>query len=243
MAKRPTTFDLRPGRKVGTRYVIESRLGGGAEGEVYQIRELDTAIHRAAKLYFPHRNPRKRTATKHAQKLNALRHCAIVLQYHHSEIVTVRGEKVFAMISDFYDGEPLEHWLHRHRGKRLTPYQALHVLYNLVCGLEDIHARGEYHADVHSQNILIQQRGIRYDLKLIDFYDWGRPARFKQKQDISDAIGVFYECLGGRNHYAKLPKELKYILAGPRHDVILRRFPTITALRHHLENFAWQSVL
>ena len=117
------------------------------------------------------------------------------------------------------------------------------MLYNLVCGIEAVHALGEYHADVHTENILIQQRGVRYDLKLIDFYDWGRPTRAKQRQDILDTIQVFFDCLGGRDHTAKLPQELKYILAGPRQDVIFRRFPTMTRLRHHLENFAWQSVL
>ncbi len=226
------SFNFTPGRKVGPRYVIEARLGGGTEGEVYQIRELDTAIHRAAKFYFPHRDPKRRIAVRHARKLNALRHCPIVLHYHHCEVIAVKGEKVTAMISDFCEGEQLERWLGRHRGKRLTPYQALHVLYNLVCGIEAVHALGEYHADVHTENILIQQRGVRYDLKLIDFYDWGRPTRAKQRQDILDTIQVFFDCLGGRDHTAKLPQELKYILAGPRQDVIFRRFPTMTRLRH-----------
>ncbi len=49
-----------PGRKVGPRYIIESLLGVGSEGEVYQISELETGILRAAKFYFPHRDPKKR---------------------------------------------------------------------------------------------------------------------------------------------------------------------------------------
>jgi hypothetical protein len=243
MAKQIDAFDFRPGRKIGPRYVIESKLGGGTEGEVFQIRELDTGIRRAAKIYYPHRDPKRRSATRHAQKLNKLRYCSIVLQYHHSEIITVKRQRCVAMISDLYAGTPLERWLHKHRRKCLTPYPALHVLYNLVRGLEAVHALGEYHADVHSQNILIQPRGVRYDLKLIDFYDWGRPAPFKQKQDIWDTIQVFFECLGGRTHYAKLPPEIKHILAGPRRDVMFKRFPTMTALRQHLETFEWKSTL
>ena len=237
------TFGFDPGRKVGPRYVIESFLGGGYEGEVYQIRELGTNIRRAAKFYFPHRDPKRNLSIKHAQKLNALRHCSIVLQYHHSEIITVRKQKVVALISDLCEGEPLGRWIGRHRGRRLRPYVALHVLYNLVRGLEAIHTVGEYHADVHIDNILVQPMGVRFDLKLIDFYDWGKPAVYKRRQDITDAIRVFYDCLGGAKHYAKLSSEIKHICGGMRHSLIDKRFPTITALRQHLEAFEWMMML
>jgi len=237
------SFDFPPGRKVGPRYVIESHLGKGSEGEVYQIREIETGILRAAKFYFPHRDPKHRVVVRHAQKLNTLRHCRIVLQYHHSEIITVRKNKVVAMISELCEGQQLEQWVARHRGNRLSPYQALHVLYNLVRGLEAIHAVGEYHADVHSQNILIQPRGIRFDLKLVDFYDWGRASMWKQKQDITDAIRVFHECLGGRRRYAQLPPDVKHVCAGLRRSLLLKRFRSMRALREHLESFEWQTVL
>jgi len=238
-----TTFNFTPGRKVGRGYVIENRLGGGTEGEVYRIRELHTGIHRAAKFYFPHRDPKRKISIRMAQKLNTLRHCPIVLQYHHSEIVTVRKQQVVAMISDLCEGEPLEHWIAHFRGKYLPTYMALHVFFNLVRGLETIHAMGEYHADVHSQNILIRPTGVRFELKLVDFYDWGRPAKHKQRQDIFDAVQVFLECLGGRARLAKLPAEVRYIFGAMRRPTILRRFPTITHLRQHLEMFEWTGVL
>lgn len=236
------SFKFQPGRKVGQHYVIESRLGGGSEGEVYRIREIDTGIVRAAKFYFPHRDPTHKLSIRHAQKLNALRHCEIVLQYHHSQTVTVRKQKVLALISDLCEGEPLEDWIASHRGKRLPPFRALHVLYHLVRGLEAVHAVGEYHADVHSQNILINPRGVRFDLKLIDFYDWGKPARYKQQQDIRDAVGIFHECLGGQRHYASQPREMKYICAGLKRSLLLQRFPTMMALRQHLEDFEWDEL-
>ena len=50
------------------------------------------------------------------------------------------------------------------------------MLYSLACGLEQIHSLGEYHLDVHSENVLIEPHGIRFNLKRIDFYDWGKPA-------------------------------------------------------------------
>jgi tRNA A-37 threonylcarbamoyl transferase component Bud32 len=238
-----TSFDLKPGRKVGQRYVVEANLGKGTEGEVYQIREVDTEIRRAAKIYFPHRDPDHSISIRHAQKLETLRHCPIVLQYHHSEFVTIRRQKTVALISELAEGVQLQKWINRHRGGRLRPYTAMHVLYNLVRGLEAIHALGEYHADVHTENILIQPRGVRFGLKLIDFYDWGRPAKYKQQQDLYDTVRVFLDCLGGRSQYARQPPEVKHIVSGLRRDLVLKRFPTMTALRRHLESFEWQTMV
>lgn len=239
MPKNQHTFGFRPGRKVGRRYVIEASLGRGSEGEVYQIRELDTGIRRAAKFYFPHLDPDHKRSIQHARKLNALRHCPIVLQYHHSEIIIVNKRPAAALISELCDGQPLYRWVNTQPGRRLAPYLALHVLYHLARGLEAIHALGEYHADVHTENILIKPRGVLFELKLIDFYDWGKPARYKQQQDIVDTIRVFYDCLGGRAHYAKLPDPIKQIIIGLKRKLILKRFPAIAALRRHLETFDW----
>ncbi len=242
-ASRIESFNFPPGRKVGKRYVIESCLGRGTEGEVYQLHEIETRIKRAGKFYYPHRDPKQKISTRHARKLNTLRYCPIVLQYHHSEIITVRRQKVVAMISELCEGEPLEHWIGRYPGGRLPFYTALHVLYNLMRGLEAIHMMGEYHADVHSQNILIQPCGVRFNLKLVDFYDWGRPALYKQRQDLCDAVAVFYECLGGRACYAKLPIPIKHICAGMRRDLIIKRFGNVTGLRRYLETFDWAGML
>lgn len=65
------------------------------------------------------------------------------------------------------------------------------MLYHLVRGIEDIHAVGECHRDVHGANSLIEPREVCFDLKLIDFYDWGQAASWKQKQGLTNAIGVF----------------------------------------------------
>jgi len=232
---------LQLGRKVGKSYVVERFIGGGSEGEVYQLRDTRTGIHRAAKLYHPDIDPDHRKAARHARKLDTLRHCPIVLQYHHSEVITVRGAQRIALISELVEGEPLQAWIERHRGKRADPYVAMHVLYHLVCGLEDIHERGEYHADVHTENILIRQRGVGFELKLIDFYDWGRPTRAKQDQDTADAIRVFHDMVGGARHYARLPAEAKYLCAALRPTLIKQRFPTAAALRHHLDTFDWDN--
>ena len=58
---RPTPFNLEPGRRLG-RYVIHHSLGSGYEGEVYVVEERGTGIYRAAKIYFPQRDPHGKNA-------------------------------------------------------------------------------------------------------------------------------------------------------------------------------------
>lgn len=233
------SFGLQPGRRIGPMYQVEQRLGAGSEGEVYQIREIETGIHRAAKLYFPHINPSGKRAVWYAKKLNKLRNCRLVLQYYHTQEIQVSRQRILCLISEFCEGIPVEQWASMQRGKRVPVYMALHLLYALVVGLEEVHAVGEYHADVHSQNILVQPRGVGFILKLLDFYNWGRRAKYKQSQDIVDSVRVFYELLGGAEYYSRHTKEVRYICAGMQRTRILKHFPTMSALRLYLESFEW----
>src|ERR1044071_2926646 len=93
-------FDFAPGRTVAGKYIIERALGSGWEGEVYVIIERNTGIRRAAKFYYPYRDPTGKAAIAYARKLDALRHCPILMQYHHQEIVSVRKKKVMVVISE-----------------------------------------------------------------------------------------------------------------------------------------------
>ena len=242
MADHISSFEFKPGRRIGRHYDVVRLLGRGTEGEVYRIRDLDTGIHRAAKIYYPHRDPDRLQSVRHARMLDQLRTCPIVLQYHHREMIEVDGQQAVALISELCEGHVLQRWIERHRDGRLPAYTALHVLYELACGLEAIHALGQYHADVHTENILVRPRGVRLSLKLIDFYDWGPPAPHKQQQDLRDAVRVFYDCLGGREHYARQSPPIRHICAGLRHDLLERRFPSLTVLRQHLERFDWDTL-
>jgi hypothetical protein len=232
-----TSFNLKEGRRIGNSYVVEHRLGGGSEGEVYRIREKRTGILRAAKLFFPHCDPRGLMSGRRAQKLEALRDCPIVMQYYHTEEIRIGQIHTTAMIGEYSPGQPLQEWVDAHRGKRLRAFIALIILHRLVQGLEDVHDRGEYHADVHAENILLRQSGIDFELKLIDFYDWGKPTRPKQRNDILQAVRVLYDMIGGAERYKSAPQEVRDVCCGLRHDLILQRYPTIAALRYHLESF------
>src|ERR1700690_1797806 len=84
--KKLRRFDLPAGRIVAGKYEIQRLLGSGWEGEVYAIIERATGIRRAAKFYYPHRDPTGKAAIAYARKLDALRHCPILMQYYHQEV-------------------------------------------------------------------------------------------------------------------------------------------------------------
>jgi hypothetical protein len=232
-------FDLQPGRVIGGKYVVDRPLGGGWEGEVYKVVEKRTGIHRAAKLFFPHRNVRDRAVTFYAKKLERLRNCSMVIQYVHTETMRVRGQPVTCLISEYVDGMILRNFLKQQRGQRLTAFQALHLLHAIALGLEEIHQVREYHGDIHEDNILVRRRGIHFDLKILDFYHWGAPTAAHLRDDVADAIRILYDMIGGKRHYASQPAEIKSICRGLRRDLIAKYFPTAKHLRAYLETFEW----
>lgn len=233
------TFSLPPGRILAGRYEVNELLGSGWEGEVYSVIECRTGIPRAAKVFFPQRNVKDRALRAYAKKLNRLRDCPIIIQYHHSEEFSLRGHKVTALISDLVEGELLEDFLRRQPGRRIHPFEALHLVHAISVGVEQIHDSGEYHGDLHDRNVIVRRHGLGYAVKLLDFYDWGGPRHQKRAHDVLDLVRLLYDAVGGKERYPKLPPEIKAICLGLRSDLVRRKFPSATRLRVHIESIEW----
>ena len=214
-------------------------LGRGWEGEVYLIKEVSTGIERAAKFFFPHRNPRGRAAAAYAKKLHKLRHCPILVQYHTQERLWYHGIPISFLVSDYVEGEQLSEFCRRQPGARLPPFEALHLLYALAIGVEKIHALGEYHGDLHDENIIVQRYGIGFDVKLLDMYHRGAPRPENIHDDVCDLVRLFYDAVGGARHYARQPRQVKEICCGLQRSRILRKFRNAGQLRQHLEALQW----
>ena len=235
------SFDFQPGRVLAGKYVVESSLGKGWEGEVYRVRERKTDIVRAAKVFYPQRNDLDKAVSFYATKLNRLRKCPVVIQYHNSETIRYRGIPVTCLISELVEGELLSTFVHRQPGKRLGMFEALHVLHALAVGVEEIHKAREYHGDLHDDNVLVERQGIRFDIKVVDFYHWGPPTAARIKDDVVDMVHLLYHAVGGKRWYSGQPQEIKSICLGLRRDLIHKRFPTARHLREHLETFVWHN--
>ncbi len=238
-SNRINKFRIQPGRVIGGKYVVDSRVGAGWEGEVYKVVESRTGVNRAAKLFYPKRNIRDRAVNFYAKKLERLRKCSIVIQYHHSETIEYRGVPITCLISEYVEGELLSQFVARQPGKRLRPFEALHLTYALARGLEEIHKVREYHGDLHDTNVLVNRQGIFFEVKLVDFYHWGAPTAAHIRDDVADLVRLLYDSVGGRRRYPQQPPEIKAICRGLRRDLILRSFPTARHLREYLETFSW----
>lgn len=143
------------------------------------------------------------------------------------------------IVCEFVEGEMLSGLVSKQRGKKLDVFPAIHLLYSLAQGLEYIHLGGEYHGDLHTDNIIIKRFGLEFDIKIIDFHHWGDSKKDNRDEDIIKTIRIFYDILGGQKVYSKLPPSLKYIICGLKRNLILSRFKTITHLRNHLELMDW----
>lgn len=233
-------FNFAEGEILLDKYEVVSQLGKGWESEVYHLRELGTGIDRAGKFFYPHRDTRGRTSIFHARKLHKLRNCPILIQYHTKETIYIDDTGVTMLVSEFVEGEPLSRFLHRQSGRRLTPFEGLHLLHTLARGVEPIHNHGEYHGDLHLDNILVLRRGIGFELKVIDFFRWWGGKAANMQEDVLDIVRIFYDTIGGQPRYAKQPEPVKRICCGLKRSLILNKFRTAGQLRVFLEQLEWE---
>jgi serine/threonine protein kinase len=237
--KKIDEFGLTPGRFIAGKYEVIDLLGKGWEGEVYKIRELRTDITRAAKLFYPQRNINDKTSIYYARKLHRLAPCSIVIHYNSAETLTFNRQPITALISEYIEGIPLSDYILRQPGKRLMPFQAVHLLYALAKGMEELHQLKEYHGDMHSSNVIVQRVGLNFDLKLLDMFKWHGTAKENIEEDTIKMIQIFHEALGGQKTYAKHPAAIKSICCGLKRSLILKKFRNASALRAYLESFSW----
>ncbi len=239
MNREPGAFSLRRGRRIGNHYTVVNKLGAGWEGEVYRVVEDHTDVERAAKLFYPKRNPRSKAALHYARKLDRLRHCAVMIQYHFWEQITIRDWTVDAVISEMVEGVRLSQFLKLQPGSRMRPFEALHLMHSLARAMESVHAFGEYHGDLHSDNVLISREGLGFKIRTIDVLDLGRPSRKKIQQDVIDMVHLLHEVLGGRRFYSDHPPAIKKIIKGLKATLIRQQFRTAGDFRIALEHLSW----
>ena len=233
------SFNLHCGDCLAGKYQVVTLLGAGWEGEVYLVRERGTGIERTVKIFFPRRNPRDRALRFYARKLHKLRHCPVVIQYHTRDTFIYNDTKVSFLLSEFVEGELLSDFLKRQRGRRLSPFQGVHLLHALAIGIESIHKLGDYHGDLHADNIIVLRYGLGFELKLLDMFHWGAPNAENIQHDVYDLIRIFYDAIGGQRHYARQPQEVKDICKGLKRTLIAQEFRSAGKLRHHLETMEW----
>ncbi len=237
------SFDFEPGRVLSRKYKIIERLGVGWEGEVYKLEELETGIERAAKFFFPERNQKNKALKFFAKKLHKLRSCSILIHYNTMEEIQFRRQRIFYLVSEYVEGLMLSQYIESRKGKRLDTYQALHLLYELAKGMEEVHRHREYHGDLHTDNVILRRVGLHFDLKLIDLFHWNGASHENIEEDTMKLIQIFHEAIGGSKHYSKQPKEIKQLVCGLKRSLLRKKFRTAGQLRRYLETMTLDSLL
>jgi serine/threonine protein kinase len=238
-SNRIVSFNFSAGRIIAGKYEVLNKLGQGWEGEVYKIRDLRTGIEHAAKLFFPHRDKNNQTVIAYAQKLHKLRRCSMVVRYHTEEHIQFRKQRVMVLISELVEGPLLSAYLQDKPGKRLQPYEALHVLYALSRGMEEIHALKEYHGDLHTDNIIVVHSGLNFELKLLDMFYWGKSTKSHLAEDVIFMTQILHELIGGSKHYKNQPPAIKQVCRGLKRSLILKNYSNAMQLRQYLETLEW----
>lgn len=233
-------FNFDSGIILSDKYEVVEPLGDGWEGEVYKLRELATGIHRAGKFFFPRRNPRNRTLRAYAKKLHRLRHCRALIQYYTQERIAWQGRRIDYLVSEYVEGPSLSTFVKQQPGRRLHPYQGLHLLHALALGIEEIHDQRHFHGDLHSDNIIVRRYGLRFELKLFDFYQWQLPTQELIQEDVYDLVRIFYDVLGGQRHYARQSATVKGVCMGLKKTLIRKRFRNAGQLRRYIETLEWE---
>ncbi len=184
-------------------YKIISILGKGGFGITYKVRD-ENGKFMAIKEYmlkgFATRSQNKKTLTcisnekktfkwgldrflNEVKLLNKLNHIHIVKVYKYFE---ANGTAYFVM--DFFEGETLEKYLEKNRGKQFSKDEILYIMMPIVEALKAVHAEGFLHRDVAPDNIYLRDNDSSI---LIDF-GASRNALGVHSQNISAIIKIGY---------------------------------------------------
>lgn len=159
--------DLRPGKRIAGRYVVEARIGAGGMGSVYRARDLFNKGGLAALKLVP-ADVDEAEYRVQAQRLE--REGQVLRGLDHPHLVKVldcgwpEGESPY-IVMELIQGRPLSseaHLLHRITAVRVTR--------TVLDVLRYMHSKGAFHGDIKPSNVLLEgELGSRtYKVKVVD---------------------------------------------------------------------------
>ena len=214
------------------KYKVITKIGSGWEGEVFLVKEKNTGIYRGAKLFYPHRDKKGTTTRFTARKLHKLRNCPVLIQYHHQQDIVYQEQTIKMLVSEYVEG------VQASKLKKLSAFEALHLLKALAEGMACVHEQKEYHGDIHENNVLVKRKGASFEVKLLDLYNYGPATADLIAEDVVGMIQVFRQVL--RGPYIKQPLWVKNICCGMKHSLIKKKFKNAQTLLKYINSFAYE---
>ncbi|MEO6597169.1 MAG: serine/threonine-protein kinase, partial [Planctomycetota bacterium] len=153
------------GTVVDGKYRLQSVLGRGGLGTVFQAVHIGSLMTVALKLLHPRFTERpeyRRALLAEARRAATVTHarCARLLDVGEAE------EGVAYLAMELAEGQTLEALV---RAGRLAPSHAVDVLIQVAEALEAIHAVGLVHCDLSPRNVMVAARGGELQVKVLDF--------------------------------------------------------------------------
>jgi hypothetical protein len=158
---------LRPGGLVAGRFRLIELIGEGGMGQVWAAEQQPLQRKVALKLLNVEASSRPDALARFELEARALSrlddpHVVRVLDFGHDE------QAGFFLATEFLQGHTLEALLTRH--EKLSPEHIVHIMSDVLLGLEAAHAAGIVHRDLKPANIMLVERaGSPPVAKLLDF--------------------------------------------------------------------------
>jgi serine/threonine-protein kinase len=153
-------------RVIAGSFGLRRMIGAGGSGSVYQADQLALGRTVAVKILRPELTQDPRFARRfHDEALAASR-------LNHPNVVSVidygqTQDGLLYLVMEFLRGQTLARVLER---EPLTTARIVDLTAQILAGLEEAHDNGVVHADLKSENIVVEQRRVDWDLvKVVDF--------------------------------------------------------------------------
>jgi eukaryotic-like serine/threonine-protein kinase len=157
------------GDVVAGRFRLIERLGRGSYGVVWSADDLDRGGRVAIKLLFESHRADKKRMQRFAQEAKIL---ASLSHPNIARLITADVEREDPYVAmELIDGEPLhERFESRVRDRREIPLEAISWMTGELCAaIAHAHAHHIVHRDLKPRNVIVNRRGQRPFLKVLDF--------------------------------------------------------------------------
>ncbi|MEU6770200.1 serine/threonine-protein kinase [Streptomyces sp. NPDC046759] len=159
---------LTPGMVLGGRYRLESVLGRGVMGQVWQGRDLPlgrpVAVKTVATELMAVASSRDAALTRFGRETRA------AARLDHANVATVFDasltDDTCCLVMELIEGTTLEYLFDQQEDGRFDLASAVAVAAQLCAGLSAVHAADLVHRDLKTQNIMIRRDGV---VKILDF--------------------------------------------------------------------------
>jgi serine/threonine protein kinase len=152
--------DLPPGTRIGE-FTVDTLLGEGGYGQIYQVEDHTSSLHYAMKIEY-----------KHAKKHGIEAEIAVFRQLGESPLfpfILAVGEcRFFHYFVMELLGPSVSAIRKALKARKFSRYSYLHIAYHSLRGVEQFHLRGFLHRDIKPSNFLVRP-DRRHPIVLIDF--------------------------------------------------------------------------